>query len=56
MLDYNLDDRGGKSLYDYLYQRIRDDITNEAIGAGDLGVVTKLVATRTGDTLRSTWA
>lgn len=35
MLDYNLDDRGEKSLYDYLYQRIRDDITNGAIDAGD---------------------
>ena len=35
MLDYNLEDRGEKSLYDYLYQRIRDDITSGAIGAGD---------------------
>lgn len=35
MLDYNLDARGEKSLYDYLYQRIRDDITSGAIGAGD---------------------
>lgn len=35
MLDYNLESRGEKSLYDYLYQRIRDDITSGAIGAGD---------------------
>ena len=35
MLDYNLESRGEKSLYDYLYQRIRDDITSGVIGAGD---------------------
>ena len=35
MLDYNLENRGEKSLYDYLYQRIRNDITSGAIGAGD---------------------
>lgn len=35
MLDYNLESRGEKSLYDYLYQQVRDDITSGAIGAGD---------------------
>ncbi|MDO4849862.1 MAG: PLP-dependent aminotransferase family protein [Coriobacteriia bacterium] len=33
MLDYDLGARGEKSLYEYLYQRIRDDIVSGAIGA-----------------------
>ncbi len=33
MLDYDLEARGEKPLYEYLYQRIRDDIVNGAIGA-----------------------
>ena len=33
MLDYDLESRGEKSLYEYLYQRIRDDIVSGAIGA-----------------------
>lgn len=31
MLDYNLEERGDLSLYDYLYQRIRNDIVNGEI-------------------------
>ena len=33
MLDYDLGARGEKPLYEYLYQRIRDDIVSGAIGA-----------------------
>ncbi len=33
MLDYDLGSRGEKPLYEYLYQRIRDDIVSGAIGA-----------------------
>lgn len=35
MLDYNLRQRGEKPLYEYLYQRIRDDIVDGAIGADE---------------------
>lgn len=35
MLDYDLSQRGETSLYDYLYQRIRDDISTGAIRAGE---------------------
>ena len=35
MLDYDLGARGEKTLYEFLYQRIRDDITEGALGAGD---------------------
>lgn len=34
MLDYDLSARGDSALYDYLYQRIRDDIMAGAIAAG----------------------
>ena len=34
MLDYDLSARGESTLYDYLYQRIRDDILSGAIAAG----------------------
>ena len=33
MLDYNLNERGSVSLYEYLYQRIRDDILSGSIVA-----------------------
>lgn len=32
MLDYDLEQRDGKSLYEYIYQRIRDDIVAGSIG------------------------
>ena len=35
MLDYDLNDRGSVSLYEYLYQRIRDDILSGSIVAGE---------------------
>ncbi len=35
MLDYNLAEKGESSLYEYLYRRIREDITAGAIEAGD---------------------
>ena len=35
MLDYDLSKRGEKTLYEYLYQRIRDDITQGVLGADD---------------------
>lgn len=35
MLDYDLDERGSVSLYEYLYQRIRDDILSGSIVAGE---------------------
>lgn len=35
MLDYNLNERGSVSLYEYLYQRIRDDILSGSIVAGE---------------------
>lgn len=34
MLDYNLGQRGDDSLYDYLYQRIRDDISSGELREG----------------------
>ena len=33
MLDYDLNERGSVSLYEYLYQRIRDDILSGSIVA-----------------------
>ncbi len=35
MLDYNLEQRGEASLYEYVYQRIRDDIVAGRIAAGE---------------------
>ena len=35
MLDYDLNERGSVSLYEYLYQRIRDDILSGFIVAGE---------------------
>lgn len=35
MLDYNLDDRGSLTLYEYIYQRIRDDIVDGSIAADE---------------------
>ena len=35
MLDYNLKQRGGASLYEYVYQQIRDDIVAGRIAAGE---------------------
>ena len=35
MLDYNLEQRGEASLYEYVYQQIRDDIVAGRIGAGE---------------------
>lgn len=35
MLDYDLNERGSASLYEYLYQRIRDDILTGSIAAGE---------------------
>ena len=35
MLTYDLDARGGLSLYEYLYRRIRDDILSGALAAGE---------------------
>ena len=35
MLDYDLNERGSVSLYEYLYQRIRDDILSGSIAAGE---------------------
>ena len=35
MLDYNLEQRGGASLYEYVYQQIRDDIVAGRIAAGE---------------------
>lgn len=35
MLDYNLEKRGGASLYEYVYQQIRDDIVAGRIAAGE---------------------
>lgn len=35
MLDYDLNERGSVSLYEYLYQRIRDDILSGSIVAGE---------------------
>lgn len=35
MLDYNLQQRGGASLYEYVYQQIRDDIVAGRIAAGE---------------------
>lgn len=35
MLDYNLDDRGSLTLYEYVYQRIRDDIVAGDIAADE---------------------
>ena len=34
MLDYDLGQRGDESLYDYLYQRIRDDISSGELREG----------------------
>lgn len=33
--NYNFDDRGSLSLYEFLYQKIRDDIVSGVFGAGD---------------------
>lgn len=35
MLTYDLEARGGLSLYEYLYRRIRDDILNGTLAAGE---------------------
>ena len=35
MLDYNLEKRGGASLYEFVYQQIRDDIVAGRIAAGE---------------------
>lgn len=35
MLDYNMEQRGGVSLYEYVYQQIRDDIVAGRIAAGE---------------------
>ena len=35
MLDYNLEQRGDASLYEYVYQQIRDDIVTGRIAAGE---------------------
>ena len=35
MLDYNLEQRGEASLYEYIYQQIRDDIVAGRIAAGE---------------------
>ena len=35
MLDYNLEQRGDSSLYEYVYQQIRDDIVAGRIAAGE---------------------
>ncbi|MGN8902690.1 MULTISPECIES: GntR family transcriptional regulator [unclassified Collinsella] len=35
MLDYNLEKRGDASLYEYIYQQIRDDIVAGRIAAGE---------------------
>ena len=35
MLDYNLENRGEASLYEYVYQQIRDDIVVGRIAAGE---------------------
>ena len=35
MLDYNMEQRGGASLYEYVYQQIRDDIVAGRIAAGE---------------------
>lgn len=35
MLDYNLENRGEASLYEYIYQQIRDDIVAGRIAAGE---------------------
>ena len=35
MLDYNLEKRGEASLYEYIYQQIRDDIVAGRIAAGE---------------------
>lgn len=36
MLDYNLENRGEASLYEYVYQQIRDDIVAGRIAAGNI--------------------
>ena len=35
MLTYDLDARGGLSLYEYLYRRLRDDILSGKLAAGE---------------------
>jgi len=35
MLTYNMEDRGGLPLYEYLYRRLRDDILNGKLAAGE---------------------
>ena len=35
MLDYDLSERGAVSLYEYLYQQIRDDILSGSIVADE---------------------
>ncbi len=35
MLTYDMEDRGGLSLYEYLYRRLRDDILSGALPAGE---------------------
>ena len=35
MLTYSLEDRGGLPLYEYLYQRIREDILEGKLAAGE---------------------
>ena len=35
MLTYSLEDRGGLTLYEYLYRRIREDILSGALAVGE---------------------
>lgn len=35
IFNYNFDDRGSLSLYEFLYQKIRDDIVSGVFGASD---------------------
>ena len=35
MLTYDLEARGGLSLYEYLYRRLRDDILSGTLAAGE---------------------
>lgn len=39
MLDYNLENRGEASLYEYIYKQIRDDIVAGRIAAGGASAV-----------------
>ena len=35
MLTYDLEERGGLSLYEYLYRRVREDILSGVLPAGE---------------------